>query len=71
MQKAELRKERALRHGQALAIVASRMRECSTQSADCKARGDETRMYQLNVAWHWLDAVQRDLMELDKRDART
>lgn len=45
----------------ALEIVEMRMRDCSARSADMKRSGDDTRMYQLNVAWHWLDAVRRDL----------
>lgn len=71
MQKTELRKERAQRHGQALDIVARRKRECSSQSADAKTKGDLDLMYRLNTAWHWLDSIERDLMALDKRDARS
>lgn len=62
MNKAELAEERKTRHGAALAVVERRMRECSQQSNVCKYSGDEVRMYQLNVAWHWLDAVHRDLL---------
>lgn len=46
-----------------LELVEQRMRECSAQSDACKSVGDEGRMYQLNVAWHWLDALRIDLME--------
>lgn len=69
MTKAELTAERVARHGQALSIVEQRMRECSMQSERCKRAGDETKMYQLNVAWHWLDGVKRDLEKLSKREA--
>lgn len=64
--KTELIAERSKRHALALGIVGRRMQECSMQSERCKRAGDETRMYQLNVAWHWLDGVRRDL-EADQK----
>jgi len=64
--KAELTAERSRRHARALDVVERRMRECSAQSERCKRAGDETKMYQLNVAWHWLDGVRRDL-EADQK----
>jgi hypothetical protein len=64
--KAELTAERSKRHALALVIVQRRMNECSMQSERCRHSGDETKMYQLNVAWHWLDSVRRDL-EADQK----
>mgnify|MGYP001593740691 FL=1 len=54
---------------EALKIVEQRMRYCSARSGDCKRVGDDTRMYQLNVAWHWLDAVRRDIEDMRNRAA--
>jgi hypothetical protein len=53
-----------------LKIVEQRMRDCSRQSNQCKLDGDDTRMYQLNVAWHWLDSVKRDIEALPQQERR-
>jgi hypothetical protein len=64
--KVELVTERSRRHMRALEFINRRMQECSLQSERCKRAGDTTKMYQLNVAWHWLDGVRRDL-EADQK----
>jgi hypothetical protein len=48
-----------------LQIVMDTMKEISARSADCKDRGDDVRMYQLNVAWHWLDLVRHEIEAAD------
>jgi hypothetical protein len=48
-----------------LQIVLDTMKEVSARSADCKDRGDDVRMYQLNVTWHWLDLVRKEIEEAD------
>lgn len=51
----------------ALAIVEQRMRECSSQSERCRKDGDDERMYKLNTAWQWLEAVRRDIEQASKK----
>jgi hypothetical protein len=42
-------------------ILDRRIREVSAKSADAKRAGNDAEMYKMNTAYHWLDAVRRDL----------
>lgn len=47
------------------AILDRRIHEVSAASSDAKRKGDDATMYRLNTAFHWLDAVRRDISELN------
>lgn len=51
-------------------ILDRRIREVSAVSDDAKRKGDYEEMFKLNTAYHWLDAVRRDLAADGEGDKR-
>jgi len=42
-------------------IIDGRLAELNSKSQDAKRKGDDKEMFKLNTAWHWLDAIKRDI----------